>query len=281
MKDFYRNLFFIFFEIKRLLFKKKFFASIDLTNKCQLNCKHCYFIEKESTKEEKSNLEWINFFKILYKNGVRFVLLVGGEPTLRLNLIEKACQIFPFVDVITNGIIKIPEKYNVRIFLSIDGEKSLNQIIRGEKILDNILKNYFNDKRVTINFTFTEENYKSFDKVVSLAIENKIKKITCNIFTPNLKQKDYKFLDSKIRKEIIAELYKQKKLSPNLIRLNKKMIKWFETEDHTDKCYFRENVYHFDNYFHEKYCFSELDCKRCGCYSGASLTTKNPFYKKF
>ena len=80
------------------------------------------------------------FFKILYKNGVRFVLLVGGEPTLRLNLIEKACQIFPFVDVITNGIIKIPEKYNVRIFLSIDGEKSLNQIIRGEKILDNILK---------------------------------------------------------------------------------------------------------------------------------------------
>jgi len=38
------------------------------------------------------------------------MLLMGGEPTLRQDVIEFAYHKFPVIHIISNGIIKIPKK---------------------------------------------------------------------------------------------------------------------------------------------------------------------------
>lgn len=269
-----------FYELKRKLLKTKFFAEFDIINFCQLNCKHCYFKSNKNV-ERKSDEEWIIFFKQLYKKGVRHVLLVGGEPTLKLDLIKEATKIFPFVDIITNGLIKVPENIKCRIFLSIDGTKQTHDKIRGEGTYNVAMLNYRNDTRVIINFTFTNENYAEFQDVIENAIANGIKSVVCNLVTPNIDVNSDNNIDpliNGVRNQIIQDLKFLKNKYPKILKISNQIIEWYSKPDHTQKCYWRENSYHFDSDFNPRRCFADLNCKFCGCYSGASLSTKNPFY---
>ena len=98
--------------LKRILTGRKHTCEIDVTNKCNQSCRHCYFYGGGKTPEEKEiSIEvWEDRFKQLYEQGIRKVLLVGGEPALRLDVLNLADKIFPVLHVITNGIIKIPEQ---------------------------------------------------------------------------------------------------------------------------------------------------------------------------
>jgi MoaA/NifB/PqqE/SkfB family radical SAM enzyme len=276
----YNKIILTYYECKRLLYKQKFFAEIDLTPNCQLNCLHCYY-KNNDNHTEKSNLEWFKFFDKLYKAGVRFVLLVGGEPSLKMELIEKAAKVFPFVDVITNGQIKIPQKLNCRIFLSIDGPEKINDSLRGKDTFKTALINYKNDKRVTINFTITEQNYPYLEDVLLIAKKNNIKSVVCNVITPNVSDNCNKdILSVEVRSKIIEELLRLKKEYPKTLGLSEAIIRWYEHPNHTNYCYWKNNVLHYDYLFNSKYCFSDLDCRYCGCYAGASLSIKNPFKNK-
>jgi len=114
-------------EIKRFLFGIKYHAVIDITENCNLRCKHCYHFNRMSEAIVPTELPliiWEKRFTDIYKKGVRLVNLCGGEPALRLDIIELAHKIFPVVYVITNGQIKIPKKLDrLVIFLSIDGDQ--------------------------------------------------------------------------------------------------------------------------------------------------------------
>ena len=271
---------FVCYECKRIITKKKFIAEIDITYRCQLNCTHCYYKHHENIIE-KSDEEWFSFFDELYLGGVRFILLVGGEPSLRMKLIEYASKKFQFVDVITNGQIKIPETIKCRIFLSIDGSESVNDSIRGVGTYKKAINNYRRDKRVIINFTITENNIDELEKVLIIAKQNSIKSVVCNVITPNVLDNCNKsILSVEIRSQIIKELLRLKMKHPKTLGLSKAIIKWYEDPDHTNYCYWKSNVLHYDYLFNSKYCFSDLDCRCCGCFAGASLSTKNPFKNK-
>ena len=62
---------------------------IELTAKCNLRCKYCYFFENENLDYiDLSTQEWIRFFDELGSIGVMKVTLAGGEPFYRNDLIE-------------------------------------------------------------------------------------------------------------------------------------------------------------------------------------------------
>ena len=62
---------------------------IELTARCNLKCKYCYFFENENLDYiDLSTQEWTNFFEELGSIGVMKVSLAGGEPFFRKDLKE-------------------------------------------------------------------------------------------------------------------------------------------------------------------------------------------------
>jgi len=272
MKEYARALFYLFWlELKRGIFGVKYFAEVDVTDNCNLRCKHCYHFhgKDEFNKQELSIDVWEQRFKELYNSGIRSILLVGGEPALRIDVLMLAHRTFRFVYVITNGTIKIPEEFNHRLFTSIDGSQETNDSIRGDHVFSEVMKNFSGDRRVIVNMTITRDNYKELEEVVKIARQNGFNGVVCNICAGGTDVTVPLVVGEKERKTIVKELKRVKTLYPKDFLLSKAMIKWYEYPDHTGQCYWGDEVLHFDASWNRRRCFgNNADCSNCGCLAG-------------
>lgn len=80
-------------------------ASIDLTERCNLHCIHCY-IRKETIPGELNTRQWCAILDKLAEAGVLFLVLTGGEPLVRrdfaaIYLHAKKCGFI--ISLYTNG----------------------------------------------------------------------------------------------------------------------------------------------------------------------------------
>jgi MoaA/NifB/PqqE/SkfB family radical SAM enzyme len=257
-------------EMKRVLFGKGFIAEVDITDNCNLRCGHCYhFHGKDDFRKEELPLDvWERRFNELHRAGIRLILLVGGEPALRKDVLMLAHSTFSLVHVITNGTIKIPKEFNHRLYVSIDGCSKTNDSIRGKGVFSRVIRNYSGDKRVVINMTVMKDNYKELEDVVKIAKRNGFRGVVCNIYTAT--GVDTPMTIKEERKEIIGELRRIKSLYPKDFLLSKSMIKWYEHPDHRNSCYWGDKVLHFDVSWRRRRCFgNNADCSNCGCLAGA------------
>lgn len=271
MKIVYLLAYLVFLELKRVIFRVKYFAEVDVTDNCNLRCKHCYHFKgkKEFKRKELSLDIWKKRFNELHNAGVRFILLVGGEPSLRCDVLMLADEIFPFVYVITNGTIKIPRNFNHLLFVSLDGMEEMNDSIRGKGVFSKVIDNYSGDKRVVINMTMTKENYKDLEDVVNVAKENGFRGVVCNICASGAAVEVPLSIKKNERKMIIEELKRVKALYPKDFLLSKRVIKWYEYPDHRDSCHWGDEVVHKDISWSTRRCFADADCSNCGCFAGA------------
>ncbi|MBU0530457.1 MAG: radical SAM protein, partial [Nanoarchaeota archaeon] len=215
---------------------KKFIADIDVSDNCNLRCRHCYHFHGKDVFEKKEiPIEtWEQRFRELHSSGIRLLLMVGGEPALRKDVLMLANNIFPVVSVITNGTIKIPKEFDNRLIVSIDGSQKTNDSIRGEGTFARVLENYSGDKRVVINMVLMKDNYKELGEVVEIARKHGFKGVVCNINTRGVALKNPKLVNE--RRNIINELKRVKSLYPKELLLSRSMIKWYEQPDHSDSC---------------------------------------------
>jgi MoaA/NifB/PqqE/SkfB family radical SAM enzyme len=264
--------YFFWLELKRIMFRVKCFAEVDVTDNCNLRCKHCYHFhgKKDFKTQELSIHDWEKRFNELYKTGIRNILLVGGEPALRIDVLMLADRIFPFVYVITNGTIKIPEEFNHRLYVSIDGCLKTNDSLRGNGVFSRVIKNCSGDKRIVINMTITKDNYKELEDVIRIAKGNGFKGVVCNICAGGTDVSVPMVVRKYERKTIVKELKRVKALYPKEFLLSKAMIKWYEYPDHSGSCYWGDGVLHFDVSWKRRRCFgNNADCSNCGCLAGA------------
>jgi MoaA/NifB/PqqE/SkfB family radical SAM enzyme len=273
MKQYVYVLFYlVWLELKRIIFRVKYSAEVDVTDNCNLRCKHCYhFHGKDDFKTQELSIGvWEKRFNELYKLGTRAILLVGGEPSLRNDVLMLADRVFPFVYVITNGTIMIPEEFNHLLFVSVDGSRKTNDLIRGNGVFSRVMKNYSGDKRVFINMTIMKDNYKELEDVITIAKENGLKGVVCNICASGTNVSVPMFVRRKERESIIKELERVKSLYPKDFVLSKAMIKWYKHPDHRGSCYWGDEALHFDVSWNRRRCFgNNADCSNCGCLSGA------------
>ncbi len=121
------------------------FIICSITSKCNLHCKGCYARENNicSDNEVKNQLtaqEWGNIFAEAKQLGINFVLLVGGEPLMRPDVLEEAAKypeiMFP---IFTNGTI-MNEQYlqffkknrNLVPIISVEGHEQATDDRRGQ-----------------------------------------------------------------------------------------------------------------------------------------------------
>ena len=153
------------------------FLIASITSSCNLHCAGCYSRCNHQTVDEEpvsqlSGSEWLRIFDEADYIGVSFILLAGGEPLLRRDIIEAAGKkpniLFP---IFTNGTY-IDEKYfalfdrsrNLVPIMSIEGEKETTDLRRGEGVYDMLIANMDELKRRGLIFgasvTVTTENVK-------------------------------------------------------------------------------------------------------------------------
>ncbi len=130
------------------------FLICSITDTCNLNCAGCYArannaCHDENRKPQLTAEEWDCVFSQASDMGISFILLAGGEPTVRRDVIETAAAhkdiLFP---VFTNGVL-LDDKYfrlfaksrNLVPMMSIEGGRGATDNRRGKGMYDRLLGN--------------------------------------------------------------------------------------------------------------------------------------------
>lgn len=179
-----------------------------ITEQCNNRCRHCY-----QNEYSDKGLSMDNIAKVL-ENIVSFISdasnahskkvkahinYTGGEPFLREDILDiikhtMSFKMFEFA-ILSNGYLIDDEKiarlktYDPKfIQISLEGNKKVNNKIRGPQSYDKIIKACKHYKQfnipVIISFTANKENYKYFSQIVDIARKYGVKKVWTDRYLP-------------------------------------------------------------------------------------------------
>ena len=179
------------------------FLIASITSQCNLHCEGCYSRCNNATLDEKPQEQlmkddWDKVFGEASDLGVSFILLAGGEPMLRIDVIEAASThkdiMFP---IFTNGTyindqyLKLFDKSrNLVPILSIEGNKEITDARRGEGVYDKLIQTMDEFKKRGIIFgasvTVTTDNVKevSSDEFIQSLVDRGCKAVIFVEYVP-------------------------------------------------------------------------------------------------
>lgn len=130
------------------------FLIASITSKCNLHCAGCYSRCNHATTDtapvsQLTDGEWYKVFDEADELGISFILLAGGEPMLRRDVMEAAGRkkniMFP---IFTNGTFMDDSYFelfdrsrNLIPIMSIEGGRQITDARRGEGIYDRLIQN--------------------------------------------------------------------------------------------------------------------------------------------
>lgn len=176
-------------------------AYVHVTNCCNLHCIGCY--SDNCYRNAKEDLSFEEIKKILFelrKSGLQVLLISGGEPFLRKDIVEilmyaKKDLGIPKITVGTNGTVQKKDLYKAirglvdNVSISIDGYDSENaDIIRDKGTFSNVIKTIKMMKKnaipMTLLPTIHKFNYEKIPEYLELAKKLEIplgfSLLTCN-----------------------------------------------------------------------------------------------------
>ncbi len=128
------------------------FLIASITSRCNLRCAGCYAIENQGCGEKENDgvltaAQWRSIFREAETLGISFILLAGGEPLLRKDVLTAAGEIpailFP---VFTNGLLFDDDLYtlfdrcrNLIPMISLEGQENFTDRRRGRGVYEKLL----------------------------------------------------------------------------------------------------------------------------------------------
>lgn len=173
-------------------------ASVEVTNKCNLLCKHCYMSASSENNDMITFDDFKNITKTLVNEGVFNIELTGGEIFVNKDaekIIEHAFENFNIIGVLTNGTVPISEKVmqlfeknkdRLIVSISLDSTKpELHDKFRGKSgswqlTVNNIKKLVARGITVRIAASIFSENMWEIDKLAALSRELGVKIFSYN-----------------------------------------------------------------------------------------------------
>lgn len=129
------------------------FLISSITSNCNLFCRGCYARANKSCgegvqKEQLSAERWGGIFREARELGIPFILLAGGEPLMRKDVLERAAEVREIIfPVFTNGtllqgeyIMLFDKNRNLIPILSLEGSREQTDERRGEGTYDTLMK---------------------------------------------------------------------------------------------------------------------------------------------
>ncbi|MDR1700381.1 MAG: radical SAM protein [Lachnoclostridium sp.] len=170
------------------------FLIASIASDCNLHCTGCYAWANGgcggNTHDEMTTTDWRRIFGEASDIGISFILLAGGEPLMRRDVIETAAElekiIFP---VFTNGtmideqVLSIFDTHrNLIPVLSIEGDEEQTDARRGSGISEKIKKTTlrFREKNILygVSITVSTENK---DAVTEQGYVNSLRENGCGV----------------------------------------------------------------------------------------------------
>lgn len=252
-------------------------SSFDITNRCNLRCKHCYFFAHDySTRQELTNNEWIEKFENLKETKFPFYQCswIGGEPLLRMDLIEMGMKYFKSNLIATNGTIELPDWPDVNFYISVDGPKDMHDAIRGAGMYEKTRKNADRpDLKIIVSMVVNRINHTGIERFIEDWHNTGVKACLFQMYTPvkGLKN-DRLSLVWKLRDNIIDKLIKLKEGKyGDFIGIPAAVLKLMKSDKCclvTRNCSFKKVSFCLDPQGRRKRpCMigPQADCERCGC----------------
>lgn len=171
------------------------FLISSITSSCNLHCAGCYSRYNHACSDEApvnqlTKEEWNKIFDEADDLGISFILLAGGEPLLRWDVIQEASRhkniLFP---IFTNGFF-ISDKYielfdkhrNLVPIISVEGDKSTTDLRRGDgvydRVIDSMKKIKEKDLIFGVSITATTEN---MDEIYSREFIDNLISLGCKV----------------------------------------------------------------------------------------------------
>jgi Fe-coproporphyrin III synthase len=205
-----------------------------------LHCTHCYWWLNRKDDEQNSLTaqDWREIIRKTFKKQHIFVVtLVGGEPTMRPDIIEVFCEEMPKrVCIVSNGTYPLKRFDKLYFYwISLDGTEKIHDQIRGRgsysKTRQNILEYVSGPDRngkparkdIWITMTINSLN---FDTVQDLVQEWKgiVNKIGFQFHTPFVKGDPLWMPFGEKRNEVVDKLIRLRKNYPNFVINGEKQL---------------------------------------------------------
>ncbi len=131
----------------------------DVTNRCNLRCKGCFFFssDEHTAAEEQHDIQhWETFIDKEKERGVNLAILIGGEPTLCLDRLEAFYKRLPSFCA-TNGLVKVPRDRfpDMMVGISLWGNEDDEKVLRGKDTFSISSQNYAGDPHTYYLYTIT------------------------------------------------------------------------------------------------------------------------------
>lgn len=152
--------------------------SLDITSKCNLRCRGCYYFAEGMDKVEigPDDTQFDALLASESERGTNFITVVGGEPALALGRLKKLHDNFG-INVATNGLIRIPRDgfETMPIGIAVWGDHKTDARLRGDGSKDlfaRALANYRNDSRAFWYYTVAPGCAHEIESVVEQCVAN-------------------------------------------------------------------------------------------------------------
>ena len=131
----------------------------DVTNRCNLRCKGCFFFssDEHTAAEEQHDIQhWETFIDKEKERGVNLAILIGGEPTLCLDRLEAFYKRLPSFCA-TNGLVKVPRDRfpDMMVGISLWGNEDDEKVLRGKDTFSISSQHYAGDPHTYYLYTIT------------------------------------------------------------------------------------------------------------------------------
>ena len=250
-------------------------GGIDVTYRCNLRCRHCYFL-KQKYHNELSVEEWIAKFERMKRDGFPFMICgwIGGEPLLRKELIEEGRKYFKSNVVFTNGTIELPNWPDVSFSVSVHGTAKYHSQITGvdEATYNKIKRNADRDDLyVVIAFCVTRLNYTCIDDMLKEWSKTAVQGIVFEFYTPMKGEGNELWLTWEERDKIIEHLMSLRKEYGDFIWISDRIYRLMKSDKArqiVENCPFSQIGFSFDPMGEPKVPCQLgplADCSRCGC----------------
>ncbi len=253
-------------------------GGLDITNRCNLRCTHCYWWRQKKNPDLDDN-QMVDLMKKLRRKGFKVIYLLGGEPLLRPEMCAEAGRIFDFVMIFTNGTLGYPPVNNALYSLSIDGPERIHDRLRGAGIYKKVTGILDNQStKVMIHITVCKSNRPHLKETIENFIYRKnVQGIYFCFYCPsaNLNQADHnEFITLKERDSVVDEIVGYRKKYGHKIFLTERVGHYLKTSgglsqwNSLEKCVTKKlfEFYAADGKYKYHCAYgSEAGCENCGC----------------
>lgn len=161
-------------------------SGYDITNRCNLRCKGCYFFEGERSSrfnDDRTLDEFDAFFASEVKRGVTMPHFAGAEPAKVPERLALAAKYWNRGVIYTNGTLPIAPDLPFMLHISLWGAEETDARLRGKHAFRSALDNFSRDARAVFIFTINRQNIGEMAEVTDICAQHGTK-LSFNHYSP-------------------------------------------------------------------------------------------------